>query len=243
MLKLFRKIRHNMVLNVKVGKYLLYAIGEIALVMIGILLALQVNTWNQNSKDNEKKQLYLINLVKDLQSQKSNIEDQLRFENRFDSVGRQCLKFYSDLQNPLAIDSIRHSLSQLNRKKTFSVVEVTFQDLKSTGNLSLFKGDSLKYEIGNYYQQLSHIAKIVDSNNKSFKNDYGAFITKNELGFYRKQDGTFASERIADKKYHYYLEEQLESRIEPMKWNIRNMQELRSSTTALIQKIELQIKN
>lgn len=48
MLKIFRKVRQNMIKKNKVSTYILYAIGEIVLVMIGILLALQVNNWNED---------------------------------------------------------------------------------------------------------------------------------------------------------------------------------------------------
>jgi hypothetical protein len=50
MLQFFRKIRYDLINNNKTGKYLKYAIGEILLVPIGILLALQVNNWNENRK-------------------------------------------------------------------------------------------------------------------------------------------------------------------------------------------------
>ena len=48
MIKLFRKIRQGLLTENKFGKYVLYAIGEIVLVVIGILIALQVNNWNEN---------------------------------------------------------------------------------------------------------------------------------------------------------------------------------------------------
>ncbi len=51
MINFFRKIRKQLLTENKFSKYLLYAIGEIALVMIGILLALQVNDWNENKKN------------------------------------------------------------------------------------------------------------------------------------------------------------------------------------------------
>lgn len=53
MLKFFRKIRQGLLTENKISKYLIYAIGEIALVMIGILLALQVNNWNEQAKSNQ----------------------------------------------------------------------------------------------------------------------------------------------------------------------------------------------
>lgn len=51
MIKFFRKIRYNLMEQNKTVKYIKYAIGEVVLVMIGILLALQVNNWNENRKN------------------------------------------------------------------------------------------------------------------------------------------------------------------------------------------------
>ena len=48
MIKFFRKIRYNLMSENKTGKYFKYAIGEIILVVIGILIALQINNWNEN---------------------------------------------------------------------------------------------------------------------------------------------------------------------------------------------------
>jgi hypothetical protein len=50
-MKLFRRIRHKLILDNKKIQYLKYALGEIVLVVIGILIALQINNWNQSVKD------------------------------------------------------------------------------------------------------------------------------------------------------------------------------------------------
>jgi hypothetical protein len=50
MIKLFRKIRYDLMAKNKTGKYFKYAIGEIVLVVIGIIIALQINNWNENRK-------------------------------------------------------------------------------------------------------------------------------------------------------------------------------------------------
>lgn len=59
MIKIFRKIRQNLLEKGKTSQYLKYALGEILLVVIGILIALQINNWNQESKDNKALNEYL----------------------------------------------------------------------------------------------------------------------------------------------------------------------------------------
>jgi type II secretory pathway pseudopilin PulG len=60
MINFFRKIREKLLTEGKTGKYLKYAIGEIVLVMIGILLAVQVNNWNEQRKDRMQRAEFLL---------------------------------------------------------------------------------------------------------------------------------------------------------------------------------------
>ncbi|MBO3115440.1 hypothetical protein J4050_01695 [Winogradskyella sp. DF17] len=62
MIKFFRKIRYTLLNENKTGKYIKYAIGEIILVVIGILIALQINNWNQSRKEAKQEQLILKKL-------------------------------------------------------------------------------------------------------------------------------------------------------------------------------------
>ena len=66
MIKFFRKIRQNLLVENKTGKYLKYAIGEIVLVVIGILIALSINNWNDNRKNKNLVSIYKSELVNDL---------------------------------------------------------------------------------------------------------------------------------------------------------------------------------
>ena len=68
MLKFFRKIRQNLIDQRDAKRYLLYALGEILLVMIGILLALQVNTWNQDRLNQVKMAGLLSQLQNDIEA-------------------------------------------------------------------------------------------------------------------------------------------------------------------------------
>tara|TARA_B110000902_G_scaffold186472_2_gene211077 strand:+ start:2030 stop:2242 length:213 start_codon:yes stop_codon:yes gene_type:complete len=62
MIKLFRKIRYNLMEKNKTGKYFKYAIGEIVLVVIGIIIALQINNWNENRTKLKEEQNIIFNL-------------------------------------------------------------------------------------------------------------------------------------------------------------------------------------
>ena len=75
MIKFFRRIRQKLLSQGSLNKYLLYAIGEILLVMIGILLALQVNNWNEHRKAQERQQKLYANLKIDFQSRLNELED------------------------------------------------------------------------------------------------------------------------------------------------------------------------
>lgn len=66
MIKFFRKIRQKLLTENKFSKYLLYAIGEIILVVIGILIALQINNSNELNKQRAKEVQFLKNLKSDL---------------------------------------------------------------------------------------------------------------------------------------------------------------------------------
>jgi len=66
MIKFFRKIRQNLLMENKTGKYFKYAIGEIVLVVIGILIALQINNWNEGRKEFNKSKARLEEFKRDL---------------------------------------------------------------------------------------------------------------------------------------------------------------------------------
>ncbi len=79
MIKFFRKIRQNLLIENKTGKYFKYAIGEIILVVIGILIALQINNWNENRKAEKIELTYLIRLKNDLEKDTLYLENKIQY--------------------------------------------------------------------------------------------------------------------------------------------------------------------
>lgn len=81
MIKFFRKIRQNLLFKGKTGKYLKYAIGEIILVVIGILIALQINNWNEGRKDLAQEQLILMQLQREYISNLNQLDEKILMRN------------------------------------------------------------------------------------------------------------------------------------------------------------------
>jgi len=86
MIKFFRKIRQNLLSERKTGKYFKYAVGEIILVVIGILIALQINNWNEKRIQNQAlKNIYRI-IVEDLKNDISDINLVLKYKKEREPI-------------------------------------------------------------------------------------------------------------------------------------------------------------
>ena len=81
MIKFFRRIRQQLLSENKFSKYLIYALGEIVLVVIGILIALQLNNLNASIKISEEEKTSLYKLHKESEAIVENLRDALRFKD------------------------------------------------------------------------------------------------------------------------------------------------------------------
>ena len=82
MIKFFRKIRQQLLTENKVSKYLIYAIGEIVLVVIGILIAVSINNWNENRKLTKDLDLIKQSLISELYKDYESINNELNLLNK-----------------------------------------------------------------------------------------------------------------------------------------------------------------
>jgi len=73
MIKFFRKIRQKLLTENKFSKYLIYAFGEIVLVVIGILIALQINNWNQSKQEKTSLSEYLTSIAQNIKVDIENL--------------------------------------------------------------------------------------------------------------------------------------------------------------------------
>jgi hypothetical protein len=128
-------------------KYVLYAIGEILLVMIGILLALQVNNWNETQQEKRLSIVYLNNLKSDFEDHLEAIEE--TFENL--EITKSSAKYVADFVEGslMALDTFK-LISSLNRAAyliNFKIQNSTWDEIISAGDLKLLTSKELKSEI------------------------------------------------------------------------------------------------
>ncbi len=143
MIKFFRPIRQNLLMENKTSKYFKYAIGEILLVVIGILIALQVNNWNEQRKERAKELHYLTNLKTDLKSNIAEIDKYIATRNSQIVSAKRTLEFFEG--EPLTdFDSFNRDIVNVYTWQKFFQIDNTFQELTNSGNLSLITNDSIK---------------------------------------------------------------------------------------------------
>lgn len=171
MLKFFRKIRQNLIAKGDVKRYLLYTIGEILLVVIGILFALQINTWNNNRIDRKLEKVYLKRLVQDLNADLLDANETIDYcyrrlllaEKVIDTLGgksisdwphyKMALANYSDIAALMA-KPFGKTLTDIRMYHQFDGTKVTFQELLTNGKLDIIRNKALKENIQHHYNSL-----------------------------------------------------------------------------------------
>jgi hypothetical protein len=151
MIHLFRKIRQEHITKNRLRKYLMYAFGEIILVMVGILLALQFNNWNQEKENTKKENWYLINIVEDIEYQKSSIKYIKNNCLKSIEIGQSIMKAYKTNKTFLEVDSLNKKLNFLMRSFTFPNINNTYSELVSSGKFDLIKEKELSLNIIDYF--------------------------------------------------------------------------------------------
>lgn len=217
MIRFFRKIRQRLLNEYRpsgktgrLSKYLIYAIGEIILVVIGILIALQINTWNDKRIQNERVKSYAQKLIIDLTEDIKNVEE-IKYQAeasylRLDSLCNYARILTIEDYNNLDIFLLVHNA----RYKPFSWNRGSFEEVKSSGILNFFENDTIvnllvKYEADTKHMDLDYeddrelihqstklMSKVINYNYKSDQLTFNVktpeYIKPVEIIDYQKED-------------------------------------------------------
>ena len=143
MFRFFRKIRQQLLHDNRLGKYSLYAIGEILLVVIGILIALQINNQNDLRKDRVKEVHYLENIKTDLYLNLAEIDQYL--DVRTESIeGAKRIIAHFEGEPVTDYSAFNADGVRIYNWQKFWQHNNTFQELVNSGNLALISNDAIK---------------------------------------------------------------------------------------------------
>jgi hypothetical protein len=157
MIGFFRRIRKKLADNNQFVKYSRYAIGEILLVVIGILIALQVNNWNEEKKEQRKIRKYAESLIQDLENDILMI-DTIRYVANEINIRIDSL---SAIVNKNDIDEISNldvfCLSWMKLYRPYSWNRATLDELKNSGGLQLIRNADIAKRINTYEAFARHM--------------------------------------------------------------------------------------
>lgn len=153
MFKFFREIRQNLLIENKTGKYLKYAIGEIVLVVIGILIALGINNLREKSNNLKSECFYLTNLLDNLNEDKKEILFILKEQEKHNSGKNTFLQLLESNEiDKQVLSSAYQEMAEYSL--TFFANPSAFNSLKSSGNLSLIQNKVLQLKLSNLYEKV-----------------------------------------------------------------------------------------
>lgn len=169
MITYFQKIRHKLLTENRLSKYLLYAVGEIILVVIGIMIAVSANNYSEKKKAIQQSNLYLTDMLEDLASDTAylnkmiaNLENQLKIEEWLLNKNN-----FSEKD----VDSLRLSVSNVDW--TFSLNDRSYRNIQSSANTKLVGYEHLYSEVSKYYHvtkariSLNNETELLQSSQKS----------------------------------------------------------------------------
>ncbi len=147
MIKFFRKIRQNLLIENKTSKYFKYAIGEIVLVVIGILIALQINNWNENRKETSEINLILKNLHDEFSANKNLIKITKLETANVKKVGLNLMNLFGKSKDDIITKKPDSLLYLVLEPGEFRASENTINDLVQSGRLKLLRNKKLKEQL------------------------------------------------------------------------------------------------
>ena len=185
MIKFFRKIRQRLLSENKFSKYLLYAVGEIILVVIGILIALAINNYNEKEKEKLQEQVVLKQLKTDYEANLFQLENKIEMRRKLISESLNVLEITSK-DITISNDSLSRIFATFFMDPTFDPIE---NDVINSGNIELIRNDTLK-------QLLSHWTSDIISYKESEQIQHDHYISEiipfmKEVGIMRNANHVF----------------------------------------------------
>lgn len=170
MIPFFRKIRLGLLADNKFSKYLMYAIGEIVLVVIGILIALQINTWNEERKAKREEGNFFENVLLDLEKDDEKLAYYQKFHTQRIVYLDTLLTYVRNPGRTMGIEKFGMYVEPLFYSVNPTNYATTFEAAKTMGTFNNFRETEVLKDLSQYYadfvlieQSLSSITRFVEN--------------------------------------------------------------------------------
>lgn len=172
MIKFFRHIRKSLLVQNKMGKYLKYAIGEIILVVIGILIALSINNWNETRKQQKQAFKYLYEFKKDLVSDTIQFKYMSKILTEEIEAEKQVLMVKNNTEANL--ENVIKALGTTTYQRTIN--RRTFLNVQNSGSSNLLGYENLFEKLSNYYVETNRdLALQTNYDAEQYRDNYAVF--------------------------------------------------------------------
>lgn len=166
MIKFFRNIRKNLLKEGKTTKYFKYAIGEIILVVIGILIALQINNWNENKIDRVEELNYYKNIKRQLNEDKNAISANVDYNNHFLQQFKYAINII-EKNDRSVIDTLAIISVNLLEFSDFHRQNNIYEAMVNSGEIKLLKNQQIIEALQQLEEKYIFINKLEDTHSQA----------------------------------------------------------------------------
>ena len=237
MIRLFRNLRKSVLYREDTGKYLKYALGETILVVVGILIALQVNNWSSKQKEKKKEQIHLIKLA-------SNLQDDISLFREIilgDSLMSESLKRVSnEILRADNIDDVDFRDNARFKVNLFYPNKTAFDNLVSSGQLDLIGNDIIVENLLLYYRSITIASEGIDYSLRNYSRDIEHFF----IGFdHVKQHDFLRTKTIEDYRKDPFILNSFYYKNGLLYFQIRNYRELMAKAMEILDLVNSELIN
>lgn len=205
MIKIFRKIRQKLVHEGKTTNYLKYAIGEIFLVVIGILIALQINNSNELRKERQVEKEYVISLMEDLAMDASKLSILVKIYEKKELEIDTVLHLFSKLAHSYN-DTLWRNLPTVVQFPDFIYTDRTMQQLKNSGGMRFIANKNALNSIIDYDLSVKHLLEsYVPDLNFYYENSNEMWFEIFDIAAYETDVKLLSTPEMANGNKNYLL--------------------------------------
>ena len=207
MINFFRKIRKKLADDNKPLKYMRYAIGEIFLVVVGILIAVQINNWNEENKNKEAERTFYKEILSDLEKDKIKLESlRVFYKNRIDNAG-WLLRKVRNPNGPLDNIEVGKHIDPLYIGPLFVIYTSSFDAAKSSGAFASFKNKVILKVLNQYYANYEELKGIIESTLRLLETSLEPLMATIPMNYINEESGAYVitSELHQNKAFYQYL--------------------------------------